>query len=63
VAEEIRKSGLDALGLVSWGTHLCQFYQTKEDLTQVALASFGSLASRSGQTRPAASIYEPSRLS
>ncbi len=27
-----RKSGLDMVGDVSWGTHLCQCYETKEDL-------------------------------
>lgn len=30
--ERIRKTGLDALSEVSWGTHSCLFYHTKEDL-------------------------------
>lgn len=29
---KIRKTGIDILGDVPWGTHFCQFYQTKEDL-------------------------------
>ena len=40
MAEEIRKSGLDVLGLVPWGTHLCQFYQTKEDLIDILVPYF-----------------------
>ncbi len=29
---DIRNSGIDTIGNVPWGTHFCQFYQTKEDL-------------------------------
>ena len=32
MAEKLRKSGIDIIGDVPWGTHFCQFYQTKEDL-------------------------------
>ncbi len=33
--KEIRKLGIDILSEASWGTHLCQFYQTKEDLIDI----------------------------
>lgn len=32
-----RNTGLDFLGNVPWGTHVCQFYQTKQDLLDIAL--------------------------
>jgi len=35
--EKYRKSGMDFLGDIPWGTHLCQFYQTKQDLIDIAL--------------------------
>lgn len=35
----LRKSGLDAVGNVPWGTHFCQFYATGEDLLDI-LAPF-----------------------
>ncbi len=35
MGEKMRKSGIDILGDVPWGTHFCQFYQTKEDLTDI----------------------------
>ena len=38
--EELRKTGLDVLGDVPWGTHLCQFYQTREDLLDILLPYF-----------------------
>ena len=31
----LRKSGIDVLGDVPWGTHICQFYFTKEELTDI----------------------------
>ncbi|MCC4771600.1 PAS domain S-box protein [Methanosarcina sp. DH2] len=34
---EIRDSGIDVIGNVPWGTHLCQFYQTKEDLKHILI--------------------------
>jgi PAS domain S-box-containing protein len=30
-----RRSGLDVLGDMPWATHLCQFYQTKQDLVDI----------------------------
>ena len=29
---EMRKSGIDVVGDMPWGTHVCLFYETKEDL-------------------------------
>src|ERR1700681_1620437 len=29
---ELRQSGLPLLGSMSWGTHFCLFYETKDDL-------------------------------
>ncbi|MDQ1253926.1 MAG: hypothetical protein QG646_3140 [Euryarchaeota archaeon] len=31
----LRKSGIDIIGHVPWGTHICQFFQTKDDLTDI----------------------------
>jgi PAS domain S-box-containing protein len=35
-----RSSGIDILGDIPWGTHFCQFYQTKEDLMDVLVPYF-----------------------
>jgi PAS domain S-box-containing protein len=37
---ELKKSGIEVIGDVPWGTHICQFYQTKEDLTETLLSYF-----------------------
>ena len=29
---EMRKSGIEVVGDMPWGTHVCLFYETKEDL-------------------------------
>jgi len=31
-ARGLRRSGLELIGDVAWGTHFCQFYETKQDL-------------------------------
>jgi len=36
----VRKSGIDIVGDVPWGTHFCQFYKTKEDLTDILVSYF-----------------------
>jgi len=36
----LRKSGIDIIGDVPWGTHICQLYQTKEDLTDILVPYF-----------------------
>ncbi len=38
--EELRKSGIDIVGDVPWGTHFCQFYQTREDLVDILVPYF-----------------------
>ncbi len=38
--EKMRKSGIDIIGDVPWGAHFCQFYQTKEDLTDILVPFF-----------------------
>ncbi|HVO85613.1 MAG TPA: PAS domain S-box protein, partial [Candidatus Eisenbacteria bacterium] len=37
---DMRRFGLDFVGGIPWGTHLCQFYQTKRDLTDILLPYF-----------------------
>ncbi len=36
----MRRSGIDIIGDVPWGTHICQFYDTKEDLTDILVPYF-----------------------
>jgi len=38
--KELRKTGIDIIGNTSWGTHLCQFYQTPEDLIDILAPYF-----------------------
>ncbi|MFY9201282.1 MAG: MEDS domain-containing protein [Methanosarcina flavescens] len=38
--ESLRKSGINIIGDVPWGTHFCQFYQTKEDLMDILVPYF-----------------------
>ena len=38
--KEKRKSGISVVGDVPWGTHLCQFYKTKEDLLDILIPYF-----------------------
>jgi hypothetical protein len=38
--ERKRKSGIDILGDVPWGTHFCQFYQTKGGLIDILVPYF-----------------------
>lgn len=35
-----RKFGIDIIGDVPWGTHLCQFYHTKQDLLDILVPYF-----------------------
>lgn len=35
-----RSSGIDLIGNVPWGTHFCQFYQTKQDLVEILVPYF-----------------------
>lgn len=40
MGEEIRTAGIDIIDCVPWGTHLCLFFQTKEDLRDVLVPYF-----------------------
>jgi len=37
---DLRKSGIDFLGDIPWGTHLCQFHETKADLLSILVPYF-----------------------
>lgn len=36
----MRKSGIDIVGDISWGTHFCQLYRTKTDLLDILIPYF-----------------------
>jgi len=38
--KQLRNTGIKVIGDVSWGTHLCQFYQTKKDLLDILVPYF-----------------------
>jgi len=38
--DQLRNSGIDVIGGVPWGTHFCQFYQTKQDLIDILVPYF-----------------------
>lgn len=38
--EKLRKTGINILGDVPWGTHFCLFFQTKEDLVDILIPYF-----------------------
>jgi hypothetical protein len=38
--DELRKTGISAIGEVPWGTHFCCFYETKQDLLETLVAYF-----------------------
>lgn len=37
---EMRKSGIEIVGDIPWGTHICQFYQDKNDLIEILVPYF-----------------------
>src|SRR5918996_741500 len=39
---DLRPSGIDGLGDMSWGTHFCLFYETKEDLLDFFIPFFNA---------------------
>jgi PAS domain S-box-containing protein len=39
-SEEHRKFGIELVGPISWGTHLCQFYESKQDLIDILVPYF-----------------------
>jgi PAS domain S-box-containing protein len=40
MSKSLRKSGIEVLGDISWGTHFCQFYETKKDLLELLVPYF-----------------------
>src|SRR6267154_5242183 len=40
MATEFRKSGISVVGDVTWGTHFCHFYETKQDLLDTLIPYF-----------------------
>ena len=38
--DELRNSGINVIGGVTWGTHFCQFYKTKQDLIDILVPYF-----------------------
>jgi len=38
--EALRKTGIDIIGHVSWGTHICLFYEAKSDLLEILVPYF-----------------------
>jgi PAS domain S-box-containing protein len=40
MGDQLRKSGIDVIGGIPWGTHFCQFYQTKQDLIDILVPYF-----------------------
>ncbi|NIP27357.1 MAG: PAS domain S-box protein [Phycisphaerae bacterium] len=40
MGDKSRKTGIDIIGDVPWGTHFCQFYQTKKDLIDILVPYF-----------------------
>ncbi len=39
-SSEMRKSGIELVDDLPWGTHFCQFYETKEDLLTTLIPYF-----------------------
>jgi PAS domain S-box-containing protein len=42
MAPELRKTGIGVVGDMPWGTHLCHFYETKEDLLDILIPYFSA---------------------
>ena len=40
ITTELRKSGIDIVGDIPWGTHFCHFYETKDDLLDILIPYF-----------------------
>lgn len=38
--EQMRQTGIEVIGRVPWGTHLCQFYQSEQDLEDILIPYF-----------------------
>jgi PAS domain S-box-containing protein len=42
MSAELRKSGIDIIGDIPWGTHFCQFYRTASDLLDILVPYFAA---------------------
>ena len=42
MAIEFRRSGIDIIGDIPWGTHFCQFYRTADDLLDILVPYFAA---------------------
>ncbi len=42
MSTDIRRTGIEVIGDVPWATHFCQFYETKQDLTDILVPYFRS---------------------
>jgi mycothiol system anti-sigma-R factor len=40
-SEDYRESGIEALDLIRWGTHIAHFYNTKKDITEIHVPFLG----------------------
>jgi signal transduction histidine kinase len=40
MAEQLRQSGVEGLGEIAWGSHFCQFYETKQDMLELLVPFF-----------------------
>lgn len=40
MAEQLRQSGIKGLGEIAWGSHFCQFYETKRDMQELIVPFF-----------------------
>lgn len=40
MTNELRPSGIEAIGDISWGTHFCHFYETEKDLLSILVPFF-----------------------
>jgi PAS domain S-box-containing protein len=40
IQSELRHSGIEVLGDLSWGSHFCNFFESKEDLLQILIPYF-----------------------
>jgi len=42
MSTELRKSGIDIIGDIPWGSHFCQFYRTPQDLLDILVPYFAA---------------------
>jgi hypothetical protein len=40
MVSNLRRTGIDVIGEVPWGTHFCQFYETSQDLIETLVPYF-----------------------